>query len=152
MAEGGGDEPESLLEALYRMATMDETAKGAPLLPTHWRPREEALRAVIVFTDATFKTKPVEPAGATMDDIIRNHLKGKKILLQVYAPEFPGFDGYDQLAQLPHSEWYKVTEAGGATPQEALVKYTSDQAKFKDVLAQLGRTISKFAATETVKL
>ena len=29
-AEGGGDEPESLLDALYRVANMDETAPGGP--------------------------------------------------------------------------------------------------------------------------
>ena len=59
-----------------------------------------------------------------MDDILRNYVNGKKVRIQVYAPEFSGFDGYDQLAQLDHSVWFKV--AGGDTPQDSLENYVSE--------------------------
>jgi hypothetical protein len=146
-AEGGGDEPESLLEALFKVASMEETADGAPLQPNCWRPRKEALRAIIVFTDATFKTTLVEPAGGSMTDV-QHHLRTKKVLLQVFAPEIPGFDGYDDLTRLPKSAWYPVT--GGSSPQEALALYTSDRDKFQAVLQELGKTVSD-AATEVAE-
>jgi hypothetical protein len=150
-AEGGGDEPESLLEALYRVAAMGETAKGAPLQADCWRPRDEALRAVIVFTDARFKVPPVEPAGATLKDVVL-HLKGKKVLLQVFAPEFQDFDGYDDLTQLPRSEWHRIPIPADGNPQKALEDYTSNQENLRKVLAELGRTISKISEAEPVAI
>src|SRR5687768_2501635 len=55
-AAGGGDEPESLLDALYKVATMEATPKGAQgEEPNKWRYRSDAARVVIVFTDASFK-------------------------------------------------------------------------------------------------
>lgn len=68
-ADGGGDEPESLLEALYAVATMPATERGAEPLPDHWRYRSSAMRVVVVFTDASYKKKMVAPPGATFDDL-----------------------------------------------------------------------------------
>jgi len=55
-AEGGDDEPESLLDALFKVANMGQTDKGAQSLdPARWRYRSDAARVVVVFTDASFK-------------------------------------------------------------------------------------------------
>ena len=49
-AKGGGDEPESLLDALYTIATMEATPKGAQSEePTRWRYRSEAARVLHAF-------------------------------------------------------------------------------------------------------
>jgi von Willebrand factor type A domain len=55
-ANGGGDEPESLLDALYTVAAMEAVPKGSQSEdPAKWRYRSDAARVVIVFTDASFK-------------------------------------------------------------------------------------------------
>jgi len=55
-AAGGGDEPESLLDALYQVASMEAVPKGSQGEDEgKWRYRSDAARVVIVFTDASFK-------------------------------------------------------------------------------------------------
>ena len=67
-AEGGGDEPESLLDAIYHVANMGQTDKSAQALdPNKWRYRSQAARVVIIFSDASFHSTTKE--GGTMDDI-----------------------------------------------------------------------------------
>ena len=51
-AKGGGDEPESLLDALLTIADMEETSHQENPDPFKWRHRRDAARAVCVFTDA----------------------------------------------------------------------------------------------------
>ena len=64
-AHGGGDEPESLLDALHKVATMEQTDRGAQELdPSKWRYRSDAARVVIIFTDATFKSPMTYSGGA----------------------------------------------------------------------------------------
>ena len=46
----------SLLDALYRVASMEASPKGAQFEETSkWRYRRDAARVVVVFTDASFK-------------------------------------------------------------------------------------------------
>lgn len=55
-ARGGGDEPESLLDALYKVASMEASPKGAQFEEaSKWRYRSDVARVVVVFTDASFK-------------------------------------------------------------------------------------------------
>ena len=147
-AEGGGDEPESLLDALYTIATMEATPKGAQDEdPGKWRYRSDAARVVVIFTDASFKeTMTIEQAkGGGLQDVA-NVVMANRIILSVYAPNF---EGYDRLSQIDKSEW-EVVEYEGLSPQEALRKFTSDQANFRNTLRQLAASVSKSA--ETVSL
>jgi hypothetical protein len=64
-AEGGDDEPESLLDALFKVSNMGQTEKGAQSLdPAKWRYRSDAARVVVVFTDASFKPAMVIPEAS----------------------------------------------------------------------------------------
>lgn len=144
-AEGGKDEPESLLDALFKVATMGQTDKGAQSTdPARWRYRSEAARVVVVFTDASFK--PVmnipEAAGGGIQDVT-NAIINNRIILSLFAPDMPG---YDELSQIDKSEWEAISYPG-LNPQEALVKFTSDQANFKNTLRQLAASVSKSAET-----
>ena len=144
-AEGGGDEPESLLDALYKLATMEATPKGAQSEePSKWRYRSEAARVVVVFTDATFRETmsiPEAKGGALQD--VANVVMANRIILSIFAPNF---EVYDRLSQIDKSEW-EVVEYEGLSPQEALQKYTSDQANFRNTLKQLAASVSKSAET-----
>jgi hypothetical protein len=144
-AEGGGDEPESLLDALYKVATMEASPKGAQAEePGKWRYRSDAARVVVLFTDATFKETMVIPEakGGALQDVA-NVVMANRIILSIFAPNF---EVYDRLSQIDKSEW-EVVEYEGLSPQEALQKYTSDQASFRNTLKQLAASVSKSAET-----
>ena len=148
-ATGGGDEPESLLEGLYGLATMPATKRGESPRPDAWRHRSEARRFVIVFTDAPYKpkmsSKMSDPKGegGTVDDVI-NAMMSSWIILYVYAPET--FRCYQTLQEMDKSEWYPVPVSEGSSPQKALAEFTSDQENFQKILDILAKTITQSAA------
>jgi hypothetical protein len=144
-AAGGGDEPESLLDALYKVATMEASPKGAQgEEPNKWRYRSDAARVVVVFTDASFKeTLSVpEAKGGSLQDVA-NVVMANRIILSLFAPNF---EGYDRLSQIDKSEW-EVVEYEGLSPQEALQKFTADPEHFRTTLKQLAASVSKSAET-----
>ncbi|HLL09754.1 MAG TPA: vWA domain-containing protein [Rubrivivax sp.] len=142
-ANGGGDEPESLLDALYKVASMEATPKGSQTEdPAKWRYRSDAARVVIVFTDASFKETMSLPEakGGSLQDVA-NLVMANRIILSLFAPNF---EGYDRLSQIDKSEW-EVVEFEGLNPQEALQKFTSDPANFRTTLKQLAASVSRSA-------
>jgi hypothetical protein len=144
-ANGGGDEPESLLDTLYKVATMEATLKGAQTVEAaKWRYRSDAARVVVVFTDASFKeTMGIpEAKGGSLQDVA-NVVMANRIILSVFAPNF---EGYDRLSQIDKSEW-EVVEFEGLTPQEALQKFTADPVNFRNTLKQLAASVSRSAET-----
>jgi hypothetical protein len=144
-AEGGGDEPESLLDTLYKVASMPAIPKGSQGEdPLKWRYRSDAARVVIVFTDASFKETMSLPEakGGSLQDVA-NVVMANRIILSLFAPNF---EGYDRLSQIDKSEWETV-EFEGLSPQEALTKFTSDAANFRNTLKQLAASVSRSAET-----
>ncbi len=144
-AGGGGDEPESLLDALYKVASMEAVPKGSQSEdPGKWRYRSDAARVVIVFTDASFKeTMSIpEAKGGSLQDVA-NLVMANRIILSLFAPNF---EGYDRLSQIDKSEW-EVVEYEALNPQEALQKFTSDPVNFRNTLKQLAASVSRSAAT-----
>jgi hypothetical protein len=144
-AAGGGDEPESLLDALYKVAAMEAMPKGSQSEESgKWRYRSAAARVVIVFTDASFKETmsiPEAKGGALQD--VANVVMANRIILSLFAPNF---EGYDRLSQIDKSEW-EVVEFEGLSPQEALQKFTSDPVNFRTTLKQLAASVSRSAET-----
>lgn len=144
-AAGGGDEPESLLDTLYKVATMTAVPKGSQSEdPKQWRYRSDAARVVIVFTDASFKeTMSIpEAKGGSLQDVA-NVVMANRIILSLFAPNF---EGYDRLSQIDKSEW-EVVEFEGLSPQEALQKFTADPVNFRNTLKQLAASVSRSAET-----
>jgi len=144
-AQGGGDEPESLLDALYKVATMEATPKGSQSEdPAKWRYRSDAARVVVVFTDAAFKETMSLPEakGGSLQDVA-NVVMANRIILSLFAPNF---EGYDRLSQIDKSEW-EVVEYEGLNAQQALQKFTGDPANFRTTLKQLAASVSRSAET-----
>jgi hypothetical protein len=144
-AMGGADEPESLLDALFKVATMEAVPKGSQTVdPNKWRYRSDAARVVIVFTDASFKeTMGIpEAKGGSLQDVA-NVVMANRIILSIFAPNF---EGYDRLSQIDKSEW-EVVEYEGLSPQAALQKFTSDPVNFRNTLKQLAASVSRSAET-----
>jgi len=143
--EGGGDEAESLLDALYTVATMGQTAKGQPEEAGKWRYRSAAARIVIVFTDASYKEKMVMQgaAGGTFEDV-KNKCHEQRIILSIFAPDLPC---YDTLSTIQKSEYEPIP---GPNFQEGMKALTGDQNNFQNTLAQLAKSVSK--SSEVVAL
>lgn len=147
-ADGGGDEPESLLDAIFKLATMGQTDKGAQIEdPAKWRYRSTAARVVVVFTDATYK-EPLrlpEASGGGLDDVA-NAVMANRIILSIFAPDLPC---YDALSAIDKSEFMPIA-VDGLSPQAALAEFTADRENFKQTLMQLARSVSKSADTPTL--
>lgn len=140
-ASGGGDEPESLLDAIYMMARQSQMAMGAQeLSPSKWRYRSDAARVIVAFTDAPYHpTMTVAPPG-TVDDVIAA-IHENRILLSLFAPEL---ECHDQLAAADKSEYLSIP-LEGRSPQDALVEFTKEQANFRKTLEMLGKSVSQSA-------
>lgn len=142
---GSLDEPESLLDALYRVATMAASEQGAQADdPDRWRYRSEAARVVVVFTDASYhETMSIpEAQGGSVDDVI-NAVVTNRVILSLFAPDLAC---HERLSMADRCEW-EVIDYPGLSPQEALAKFTSDQENFRNTLRQLAASVSKSAET-----
>lgn len=142
-AAGGGDEPESLLDAMYQVSQWASAEKGAPAAANGWRHRHDAARIVVIFTDASCKNTftASDGSGGTVDDLIQAYHAAKlKVIL--FAPEAPV---YSDLSAMNGLEWEPVGALGG-NPQQALVDFTTDASNFRKVMEALAKTVSASAA------
>ena len=137
-ADGGGDEPETLLDAIYTIGSMGETTQGATESPDKWRHKRDAARVIVIFSDASFKPKMfISPAtGGSVNDII-TLIHDKRLILSIFAPDL---SCYDRLATADKSEFQSVAGLG-------LAEITSDTKNFQQTLKQLAASVSKSAAT-----
>lgn len=142
-AKGGGDEPESLLDALYKVAKMPSTDRTDEPNPHFWRHRHAAARIVIFFTDATYHPTVAIPEakGATVDDVGRE-IQNSRIILVGYCPEH---DCYQDLAAIDRSILEFVGDMSNAVT--AMAEYTSNPGNFRQALAALAKTVSQSADT-----
>ncbi len=139
-ADGGGDEPESLLEALYMLATMPATAPSEALRGDAWRSVNAGRRFVIVFTDAPFKEPLRLPKDASLDTVIVA-LMTAKIVLHMFAPAT--LSRFGTLEEVDKALWHKVPVNAGENAQDALKEYTADQSKFEKIIQLLAKTMTQ---------
>ncbi len=148
-ADGGGDEPESLLDALYRLATVGETEKSAQTFdPNKWRYRSQAARIVVAFTDASYHEIMTEPSGGAVDEVI-NALHANRIILSLFAPDM---ECHNKLSQADKSEYTAIPwdQSSATGAQAALAQFTSDQTNFRKTLDMLAKSVSASAQTEAL--
>lgn len=140
-AEGGGDEPESLLDALYDVINRGKTDRGEDPKPEKWRYASSAARCIIVLTDASFHETMTVVPGAGLDDII-NLIQQERIRLSLFAPEMTC---HYQLSEADKCVYnaipYDESNSKGAV--EALRNFTSDEANFEETLALLAKSVSR---------
>lgn len=134
---GGGDEPESLLDALWKLAKMPVAEKGVPAEPNSWRHRHDAVRCIVVFTDASthMATAIPEAAGATSEDVIREVLNAKFTLF-FFCPEA---ECYHVLQSIDGVEMEFVGTLTDA--QDQMKAFSEDQNRFKKVMSALAKSI-----------
>jgi hypothetical protein len=144
-AKGGGDEPESLLDGLWKIAKMESVAQGAQAMENAWRDRHDAARCVIVFTDASthMQTSIPEANGAQFADV-NNAIRESKLRISLYAPEAPCY--MDDLSQIDGIEYDRVGTLSGDA-QEAMKEFSSHTENFQKTMKQLAKSISQSAVT-----
>ena len=124
-ARGGGDEPESTLDAIFTALRSD------------WR--HSCNKCVVVFTDATthphMHADTVEPGQARDVDEVINKIYETRARLFIFAPRCAA---YESLAEAERVE-YEVVEGAGLTGVD-----------FAKVLKTLGKTVS--ASTDPTPL
>ena len=154
---GGGDEPESLLDGLYKVGMMPVSGIQEPEDPIKWR---RAVRhCILIFSDATFKKATLpEIAGFEVQDIY-NKIADKKPVLFGLVPKW---DGYDDLTAFPKSKFTYYIEGAavadlgkdgpkGDAAQRAAVKALEEMSKnnssFSDFIKLLGADLSEEVTT-----
>ncbi len=147
-AAGGGDEPESLLDALHAVASLPASPKGAQDEdPNAWRYRSEAARVVVVFTDASYHpTFAGDPAMGLAD--VANAVTEARIRLSIFAP---AMECYDDLAQIDKCEYSPVAANPGESPVAALARFTGDKAHFRKTLEMLAKSVSASAQADALE-
>lgn len=136
--KGGDDEPESLLDGLWKLAKMPVSEKGATPDPAAWRHRHDAVRCIIIFTDASthMATAIPEAAGAMSDDVIREVLNAK-LKLFFFCPEAECYH------VLTSADGVEMDFVGSLTDARDKMKaFSEDTNNFKKVMEQLGKSIS----------
>ena len=122
-AKGGGDEPESLLDAMYTLTQWSAAEKDTTASPTGWRHRHDAARVVVIFTDAschpTFKT--TTGTDGSVDDLIKA-CHNSKLTVLLYAPETPVYVDLAAMNGLVWEPMGSLTE----NPVQILNDYTSN--------------------------
>ena len=128
-AKGGGDEPESLLDALYKIGS--ELKWPNPIGASH--------RIIIVFTDATCQPEldPSTTSGDRSPNAVVTILSDIHAKLFLYGPDFEIYRNV--LATIPKSLFKSL----GADTEE--VQRDIQNASFADIMAQLGKTVSQSA-------
>lgn len=93
--EGGGDQPESLLDALDFVCCLPEVESNVSPDEESWRHPTDSKRIVFLYTDATFYPTTLD-RSATAIDIAKKLIK-KKLQLWMLRPDTPCFDVFDSL-------------------------------------------------------
>lgn len=157
-AKGGGDEPESLLDALLTLADMGEAGLQDGDDPNKWRARSQATRAVVVFSDATYHPEAAleKYAGCTYLDVARKIME-QRIILELITPVNPAdakvpqeafAKCYEDLAMADKAEYCPLyTEQGEAFPFSEIPEHMG---VFQRFVEQLAKTLS--ASAEPIEL
>lgn len=116
----GGDEPESLLDALLKLARMPSSSHDVAD-SSCWRHSDDARRFVVIFTNSSchMTTQLPEAAGAGLEDVAQA-VTAAKLRILLFAPEAPC---YESLAVIDGLEWEFVGDLNDAV--SAMAQFAS---------------------------
>ncbi|MEI7486829.1 MAG: vWA domain-containing protein [Chryseobacterium sp.] len=157
-ADGGGDEPESLIDAIYTVGMMPESGLQENEGDKKWR--SGVHHCVLIFTDATYKPATIpEIIGAGYSELY-NKVALKKLKLFGMVPQW---EGYDDLSTFPGSQFTQYVEgpsvanlgkqgpegeAASIAAVNALKNRVMNKDDFKKFIELLGKSVSKAAVAE----
>jgi hypothetical protein len=126
VCKGGGDEPDSLLDALHAVTHWPVAERGEATAPTNWRHHVDADRIVVIVSDASFKPEFSLADGSRGDvaDVI-HAIHATRTTILLFAPEAPG---YTELGTSNGLEWVPLGALGGNDPLIAMREYFAEKA------------------------
>jgi hypothetical protein len=136
-AVDGSDGPHSLLDALYKIATvgqLDEHWRAED--PNRWRARSHvAISFAVIFTSSPYREAMLLPEarGRGFEDVV-DAVHANRIVLCIFAPEM---ECYDRLAAIDRADYCDIPCDGGSSPQEALIQVTSNPESFRALLREV---------------
>ena len=144
-AAGGGDEPESALDAMHIVATMGSTADDTQAISENgWR--DTGGRVLILFTDASFHPNMTYDAGkggglADIDNAFKTH----RIASFIFAPDL---ECWEDLSAIDKLEYQAIQGVGDENSKSYYVKgleqFVTGE-KFIKVLETLGKSASQLS-------
>ncbi len=141
-AKGGGDTPESLLDAIYTVVAGPQSDDPYSVKPDEWRDGHTAARAIIAFTDAPFKDPMAAPgcAGGTANDV-REALKARRVIFTLIAPRgIPDDSCFRWADQTGKGGWIPIQ--AGPDGNAPLDQFMKDKEGMSRLLDTLGKTLS----------
>jgi hypothetical protein len=147
VADGGGDEPESLLDGLWKLAKMPTASSpGGQVDANTWRHHHDAARCVIVFTDASchMVTASPEAEGAKFEDVARE-VMAARLRLSLYCPEA---DCYHEISGIDKCEIEFIGSLSDAATK--MSEFSRNTENFKKTMQQLAKSISVSSVTPTL--
>ena len=155
-AKGGGDEPESLLDALLVILNAGELTAQDNEDADKWRPRHTAARAIVVFTDASYHQVVANPqyCGAQVPDV-RTKIQESRVILTVVTPGVSADknvnleDPYAELCAADKAEYIALADKDSGEPI-TFEQMNKSRELFKSFLEKLAKTLSK--SVEVIQL
>lgn len=135
---GGGDLPESVLDALFHVYTLPVAAAASSPGPAEWR--RAVTRVVMLFTDAPAK-ETADKDGRTVDDFLMTvRTNSRAPYLFIFGPPCPV---YDRLSEYKRGEFRELDDVAA---------FTADRANFAKAMTVLAKTVTKTATAEAAEL
>ena len=143
-AKDGGDIPESLLDAIYKVADAPKSGKGIEQTQS-WRCRSDAARAIVAFTDAPYKPRMTAPgiAGGNINQL-RLLCVQERILLTVVAPEGIDNAAFETIEGIRYAKWVKVPR-GNSSNGSPIDEFMNNREALQKVIQVIAKTITKTA-------
>ena len=143
-AKDGGDIPESLLDAIYKVADAPKSGKGVEQ-PQSWRHRSDAARAIVAFTDAPYKPRMTAPgiAGGNINQL-RLLCVQERILLTVVAPDGIDNAAFETIEGIRYAKWVKVPR-GNSSDGSPIDEFMNNREALQKVIQVIAKTITKTA-------
>ena len=144
IATGGGDAPESLLDAIYKVADAPKSGKGVEQ-PEAWRYRSDAARAIVAFTDAPYKPRMTASgiAGGNINQL-RLLCVQERILLTVVAPDGIDNAAFETIEGIRYAKWVKVP-CGNSSEGSPIDEFMNNREALQKVIQVIAKTITKTA-------
>ena len=140
VATGGGDEPESLLDAISVILDEGELPEQCEDNDKRWRTRDRAARILVVFTDATYHEKVSVPKhiGETFDTVA-DRIMNFGIHGFMFVPDFPQYE--DSFGEISN-----FILQGCGSGADGLGVVMSNPEKLREILYRLQKGISRSAS------
>jgi hypothetical protein len=139
---GGGDGPESLLQALDTILGWGIAETGTAATPYEWRASRDAKRVILLFTDALYHDENIQQATnhTSLSETIVTIIKDMNVELLFVAPAPDDYQSqYEILTTAPRAHHLVELVRPWSKSLENIVEH---EGEFQDVMLAMAKTIT----------